>query len=76
MSKNWKGELMPLTNNCSAVTGKPTPIGDYNGPEKNCAPNPGNYWWGTVMTKYGWKHVQEVGKTKTWKAMVKLGAKK
>ena len=65
---------MPKTDNISAITGIPSPIGDYRGPEKNCAPNPGGYWYGTVKTKYGWKHVQEVGREKTWKAMLKLGA--
>jgi hypothetical protein len=65
---------MPKTDNISAITGIATPIGDYRGPERNCAPNPGGYWSGSVKTKYGWKHVQKRGKEATWKAMKRLGA--
>ena len=65
---------MPKNDNISAITGIPTPNGDYTGPVKNSAPNPGNYWYGTVHTKYGVKHVQEQGREKTWKKMLQLGA--
>jgi len=49
--------------------------GDYVGPIKNSAPNPGGYWWGCVHTEHGVKHVQEVGKKKTWEEMKRIGAK-
>jgi len=65
---------MPLNDNISAITGIATPIGDYQGPVKNCAPNPDNYWWGCVSTKYGMKHVQERGRKATWTKMLSLGA--
>jgi len=61
----------PVTGQCVGVRG------DYIGPEKNSAPNPGGYWWGCVLVKdRGVVHVQEVGKKKTWEKMVELGAKK
>ncbi len=61
-------------HNCSASTGVPNPIGDYRGPVKNIAPNPAGYWWGSVHTKTGWRHVQEIGREATEKAMLALGA--
>jgi hypothetical protein len=70
-----KLETIPFNGMSSAVTGIPTPIGSYQGPVKNCAPNSGNYWYGVVFTKHGAQHVQEVGREKTEEKMLKLGAK-
>ena len=74
MSKTRLPTVYP-GHNISAVTGIPNRVGDYRGPVKNHAPNPGGYWWGQVLTQYGWKHVQEVGRAKTQEAMLRLGAK-
>jgi len=62
-------------HNISATTGIANRVGDYRGPVKNHAPNPGGYWWGQVLTLYGWSHIQEIGREKTEKKMLELGAK-
>jgi hypothetical protein len=62
-------------HNISAITGIANRIGDYRGPVKNHAPNPDGYWWGSVLTKHRWVHVQEIGRKKTVKKMLELGAR-
>ena len=62
-------------HNISAITGVANRVGDYRGPVKNHAPNPCGYWWGMVLTKYRCVHVQEIGREKTVKEMLKLGAR-
>lgn len=61
--------------NIGAITGISDPAGDYRGPVKNGPPNPGNYWWGSVLRRnIGWVQVQEIGRSKTEAAMLALGA--
>jgi hypothetical protein len=66
--------VIPADHNISAITGIANRTGDYRGPLKNHAPNPGNFWWGQVLTSAGWIHVQEVGRAAAEKKMRKLGA--
>jgi hypothetical protein len=61
-------------HNISAITGIANRLGDYRGPVKNHAPNPGGFWWGMVLTKRGWVHVQEVGRERVVKKLLKLKA--
>ena len=61
-------------HNISAITGIANRLGDYRGPVKNSPPNPCNFWWGGVLTKRGWVHVQEVGRERVVVKLLKLGA--
>jgi hypothetical protein len=49
------------TDNIGAITGIANRVGDHRKPERNCAPNPGNYWWTAVLFPSGWHHFQKQG---------------